>query len=163
MRRKLSTAVLAMAISAVALPFAPGLVSAASAAPTNCPQPGVYLLVNPVVTTTPTGEKIASGGHFACVSLGSGVIGGSPLPACNAPGVLAVVDAVQVGDTIVQGTVLCVTLANAAGPVIGQVGTAGLLVAVLRALLGGIIPGGIPTVPTTPTVPTLPGGGGLPV
>lgn len=155
MRRKLSAAVLSMAIGAVALPFSPMLINAAHAAPA-CPPPGINLLINPVVTNSATGLPVATGGHSACVALGSGVTSSAPLPTCPAPAVLAVINAVQVGDTIVQGTVLCVSLASATGPVIGQVGSIGLLAAILQALLGNLVPGGIPTLPTVPTVPTLP-------
>jgi hypothetical protein len=160
--RKLSAVLLSFSLAAVALPLVPGLVQSAGAQ-TACPSPKVLLLVNPTITTLPTGQSVASGGTLACVSLGQGVIGGSPLPSCQAPGVLAVVNATVVGDVLTKGTIVCVSLAGA--PVPGLPGVGGppgvgslpglvglpsptdLLTTLLKLitnLLGGTLPGGLP-------------------
>lgn len=158
--KRIAAFAVTVGLSALALPIAPGLLGGAAAA-AACPPPSQSILLNPVISH-PAGSPapVATGGTFACVSLGSGVIGGSPLPTCGAPGVLAAIDATTVGDTVTQGTVLCTNLDKATGatdPVIGATSLVGKLIAIVQGLLA-LLKVPVPTLPTLPsvTVPTVP-------
>jgi hypothetical protein len=144
--RRLSAVVLSLSLGA-ALPFASAFVGAA-AAQTACPPPKVQLLINPTVSQLPSGQTVASGGAFACVTVSEGVIGGSPLPTCQARGVLAAVNTTVVGDTLTRGTILCVSLADAPVPAppggLPGLGDLGGLIGTLLDLLTGLLGGGLP-------------------
>jgi len=165
MKRRIAGILLSLTVGALALPIAPGLLQTAAAV-TPCPAPGQNLLVNPIVTSLPNGSLVAHGGTGACLSLGSGVMGASPAPTCPAPGVLAVVGATVVNDTVTDGIVECVTLASATGATTPVFGVAGLLTPILALVQGlltslGLPKIGVPPLPTTPTIPTIPGLPGL--
>ena len=152
MRHRIAALGLSVAVGLVALPFAPAFLGSAGAS-SSCPPPSVKLLINPTVST-PTGTgtlPVATGGAYGCVSLGQGVIGGDPLPACPAPGVLAVINAVQSQNMILQGTVICVSPSNPAGPVTANGDNIiQALLNLIQQLLSGLnLPGS--------------GGGGLPI
>ena len=148
--RRLSAVMLSLCLGAVSLPFAPGLVASAGAQ-TACPSPKVQLLINPTLSTLPTGQVVGTGGTMACVSLGAGVMGGNPLPSCTAPGVLVVVGAVVTDGTVTSGQVQCVSLSGTGVPT-SPTGLLGLLLNLVSSLLSGLP---LPPLPPLP-IPSLP-------